>query len=681
MIIPIGDDNPHEKIPVVTYSLIGINTIVYIYFGWIRGNYPEFVTQFGFIPGQFHILTVFTSMFLHGDILHLAGNMLFLWIYGDNVEAKFGKVRFLLFYLASGVIGHALQTVFSTNLQLPNIGASGAIAGILGAYLVLFPKANINFWYFFFFYFRFYSGKFKLPAWLVLGGWFTLQLLSGYFGLTAKMEYAGGIAFFAHIGGFLCGLGVMLLFREIYRFQRARLLNPAIDDMQQNRFSYDSEQRKGIRGYQKAVKEVLLKQGTGEAVPLYEQFQSQYPDSAVDAETAFQLAESYCRRKEFEKALKTYKKMLVHYPHSEKADNALWCMAEVYRMHYNLLGKADQCLQIILDGYPLSEWYSPAKLVFEQEGKTVSATPRLQTITKLGFAGRQLQFTGPVLVGLIVSLGSMSWMSATLPHKTTRFIEPKSAITEMTETEKPVWSDNFDSEGLNQWNISYPEDKLVKIDTEKYVSAPNSVRFWREQKPKGIINPGEIISEKIPVSFTEPYTLSFDMFYTGIMLVQKIEFGHISIEFQIVRLPMVGISAQVRYKFGNDVRPIRLKEKPFGRFFPANQWNHLDFTLTPLQKTLTININGKEWTTVALDLPNIEPKQKFRFNTNLVAETKRESDKTLVYLDNIKVHGQKSIVLPEKPTAKPVMQNLEYTNIYQQGWNQFRNGEYYSSLS
>jgi pentatricopeptide repeat protein len=693
MIIPIGDDNPREKVPYVTYSLIGINTIVYIYFAWIRGNYQEFVTQFGFIPGQYHILTVFTSMFLHGDIFHLVGNMLYLWIYGDNVEAKFGKVRFLLFYLASGVVAHGLQTSFSTNLQIPNIGASGAIAGVLGAYLVLFPRAKIIFWYFFLIYFRFYSGKFRIPAWLVLGFWFAQQLIFGYFGLSKTAALEGGVAFFAHIGGFLCGLGVMLLFRQLYRFQRARLLNPVIDDMQQNRFSYDSEQRKGIRGYQKTIKEVLLKQGTGEAVPLYEQMQSQYPDSTVDAETAFQLAESYCRRKEFDKALTTYKKMLIEHPHSDKADNALWCMAEVYQQQYHLPEKSDQCLQIILDGYPLSEWYSPAKLNLEQEGKSVSAAPRLQTITKLGFAGRQLQFSGPVFIGLIVSLGSMSWMSSTLPHRTGGLFGTKSEIAMLIETEKPVWSDNFDSGGLAQWIIKYPEDKLVKIDTEKFASAPNSLRFSREQKPQGIINPGEIVSPKVLIYFSESYTLSFDIYYTGMILVQKIEFGHINLEFQIVRLPVVGTSAQVRYKFDNYFRPIRLEKKPFGKVFPANQWNHLDLTINPTQKTLMITVNQKEWTTVLLDMPKLEPRPKIRFNTNLTIPTKNESENTIVYLDNVAVYGKK-IVVPEvgetrvsdeasvkSDTLPKTIPNTEFTEVYQQGWNQFKNGEYYSALT
>jgi pentatricopeptide repeat protein len=705
MIIPIGDDNPREKFPIVTYGLIGINTIVYIYFGWIHGNYQDIINRFGFIPGQFNILTLFTSMFLHADIFHLVGNMLYLWIYGDNVEAKFGKVRFLLFYLASGVVGHALQTAISTDLQVPNIGASGAIAGVLGAYLVLFPTANINFWYGFFFYFRLYSGKFKLPAWLVLGGWFALQLIYGYIGLSGKLRLEGGIAFFAHIGGFLCGAGVMLLFRELYRMQRSRLLSPVLDELDPPRVSYDSDQKEGIHNYQKTIKKVLLEQGTGEAVPLYERMQSQYPDSAVDHETAFQIAESYCRRKEFDKALATYKKMLVHDPSSDKADNALWCMAEIYNQpHYLLTEKADQCLQIIIDAYPLSEWYLPAMQVLEQEGKDNMKRPRLETITRLGFAGRQLQFTGPVLVGILVSVGTINWMSATLSHRPGDLFGSKSAIAIIKDTATPAWLDNFDSGDLSQWTIKYPEDKTVKLAQDNSISAPNSLRFSRDQTPPGLINPAIINSKIIPIYFDEPYTLSFDMFYTGAFIVQQIEFGHISIDLQIVRVPMMGTNAQMRYKFGHETRPIRLDKKPLGKYLPAKQWNQLALTISPQQKTLTISINQQEWTTVALDMPNLEPRPKIKFSNTLTTQPQNDKEATIVYLDNIAVYGKKIAVLeiakpiekkPQKVEAKLVEPDksvselpppatpapLSFIEIYQLGWKQLNQGEYYAAVT
>ncbi|MCX7919397.1 MAG: rhomboid family intramembrane serine protease [bacterium] len=684
MIIPIGDDNPREKVPYVTYSLIGINIIVYIYFGWIRGNYEEFVTQFGFIPAQFDFLTVFTSMFLHGDIFHLAGNMLYLWIYGDNVEAKFGKIRFLLFYLSSGVVAHGLQTAFSTNLQIPNIGASGAIAGVLGAYLVLFPRAKIIFWYFFIFYFRIYTGRFKVIAWLVLGFWFLQQIIFGYFGLSQTTAQEGGVAFFAHIGGFLCGVGVMLLFRQTYRFQRSRLLRPVIDEQLRYPVSYTSQQWKNIRNYQKTIKEVLIQQGTAVAVPLYEQMQSQYPNTALDSESMFLIAESYTRRREFDKALETYQKILRFEPHSEKADNALWAMAEIYLQHYHLPEKANQCLQIIVDGYPLSEWYEPAKQILEQEGITFVTHRGTQTVTRLGFAGRQLQFTGPVLIGLLCSAGTLSWMSASLPHRSGGLFIEKSAGTMMTETEPPVWLDNFDTNKLTRWKIKYPEDNLVRLSQDNAVSKPYSLRFSREQQPQqGLINPAEIVSETIPIEFTKPYTLSCAIYYTGMLLAQEIEFGHIKLEIQIIRLPVVGTSANVRYRFGTQYRSIQLKDKPFARYFPAEQWNRLELTVNQAQKTLTITINGNEWATVALDVANLDPKPKIRVSASLPAPTNNLSETTIVYLDDIAVYGKK-IVEPKAETKQISPEpkfNAEFLEIYQLGWSQYKNGEYYSAIT
>lgn len=705
MIIPIGDDNPREKFPIVTYSIIGINVIVYIYFGWIYGNYQEIVNRFGFIPGQFHILTLFTSMFLHGSLGHLVGNMLYLWIYGDNIEAKFGKIRFILFYLASGVVAHGLQTAMSPNLQVPNIGASGAIAGVLGAYLVLFPQAKIIFWYFFWYYtYPPLNGKFKISAWLVLGGWFALQLVSA-FGVSRYLGGEGGVAFFAHIGGFLCGAGVMLLFRELYRIQRSRLLRPVLDDLPQERVAYDSDQKEGIRNYQKAIKEQLLLHGTEEAVPLYERMQDQYPDSAVDHETAFDLAASYCRRKEFEKALTTYKKMLIHQPSSDKADNALWCMSQIYNLpEYQMSEKADQCLQIIIDAYPLSEWHQPAIEVLQEQGKDATTNLRHQTLAKLGFIGRQFQFSGPVLIGILLSAGTINWMSTTLPHRPGEIFGSKSVIATIQEPANPAWSDNFDASELSQWTIKYPEDKTVKLAQDNAVSTPNSMRISRDQTPPGLINPAIINSTKIPIYFDEPYTLMFNLYYTGSYVIQQIEFGHISLELQIVRVPVIGTNAQVRYKFGHETRMIRMDKKPLGKYLLPNKWNQVAITVTPQEKTMTISINQQDWTTVVLDLQNLEPRPRIKFGATLTATPQNNREMAIIYLDDIAVYGEKVgipraekpiVKQPEKIEVKPVepkkiepvpqvetpVAPLSFIELYQLGWKQLNQGAYYDAIT
>jgi len=160
-------------------------------------------------------VTVFTSMFLHGGILHIAFNMLFLWIFGNNVEDSMGPVKFLAFYLLGGIAATALQTAVDPGSAVPNIGASGAIAGVLGGYLLLFPRARVITVIFIIFFFTII----ELPALIILGFWFVQQVLFGYFGLSSGGD-SGGVAYFAHIGGFAFGLLAIKLFASERRRQR-----------------------------------------------------------------------------------------------------------------------------------------------------------------------------------------------------------------------------------------------------------------------------------------------------------------------------------------------------------------------------------------------------------------------------------------------------------------------------
>lgn len=206
--IPIRDENPTRRVPVVTIALIGINALVFLY----QVVQPpeaqrEFVLAFGAIPllliRDFHLLPQFpthglsliTSMFLHGGFLHLGGNMLYLWIFGNNVEDYLGRPRFVLFYLLCGMAAALTHTLTNMASPVPMIGASGAISGLLGAYLLLYPRANVVVMIWFFFFLRFV----RIPAFIVLGLWFLMQL-------PGALGESGGIAFFAHIGGFVFGL-------------------------------------------------------------------------------------------------------------------------------------------------------------------------------------------------------------------------------------------------------------------------------------------------------------------------------------------------------------------------------------------------------------------------------------------------------------------------------------------
>ena len=207
MFIPLKDENPTEKFPVITVCLIALNCLIFAYQALSPQGLEYYVLKFGIIPYEithwnFQLglprvawpLSLLTGMFLHGSLWHLGGNMLYLWIFGNNVEDVLGHFRYLSLYLVSGLSASLVQTIFSPNSRIPMIGASGAIAGLLGAYLVLFPSARIKTLLFLFIYVTIVY----VPAWIFLGLWFALQV--------ANVGLGGGVAWFAHVGGFLTGL-------------------------------------------------------------------------------------------------------------------------------------------------------------------------------------------------------------------------------------------------------------------------------------------------------------------------------------------------------------------------------------------------------------------------------------------------------------------------------------------
>ena len=205
---PIGDDNSARRtVPVVTYALVVANAL--LFFVELSGG-EAFVGKWAFVPALFlanplgHLLTLFTSMFMHAGWLHLGGNMLYLWIFGDNVEDRFGHVKFAIFYLLCGLAATFAQLAVSTESRVPNLGASGAIAGVLGAYILLFPQGRV----------RVLQGQqvIQVPALLVIGLWIVLQFFSGI-GSIAATAQSGGVAYMAHIGGFVAGLVLTFLFR------------------------------------------------------------------------------------------------------------------------------------------------------------------------------------------------------------------------------------------------------------------------------------------------------------------------------------------------------------------------------------------------------------------------------------------------------------------------------------
>ncbi|MFY9560227.1 MAG: rhomboid family intramembrane serine protease [Terriglobales bacterium] len=230
--IPLRDDQPSFSTPFINYFLIVLNVLVFLFELSVGMQSPgalnAFLSIFGVVPqhtvavltGQSYdspataILPFFTSMFLHGSFYHLGGNMLFLWIFGDNVEDYLGHFRYLVFYLGGGIVAAMAQILLNPNSPIPTVGASGAIAGVMGAYFILYPRARVLVWFPPIFLFH-------VAAWLMLGYWFLMQFLSGTVtSIAVTSQTTGGIAFWAHVGGFVAGVLMIKVFPE--RPQRYR---------------------------------------------------------------------------------------------------------------------------------------------------------------------------------------------------------------------------------------------------------------------------------------------------------------------------------------------------------------------------------------------------------------------------------------------------------------------------
>jgi membrane associated rhomboid family serine protease len=229
--IPLKDDAPRYSTPYVNYFIVALNVLAFLFELTLpRPSREVFLMQFGFVPARLTallhgghwvrslgvllpvnesaVLTVVTAMFLHASWLHLLGNMWFLWIFGDNIEDHLGHFKYLLFYLCSGLAAALLHTFFNSGSPVPSVGASGAIAGVMGAYFVLFPSARVLTLVPFLFVFFLW-----LPAWIILGYWFVIQFLSGAAtSIAYSSQTGGGIAFWAHVGGFVAGIAMIKLF-------------------------------------------------------------------------------------------------------------------------------------------------------------------------------------------------------------------------------------------------------------------------------------------------------------------------------------------------------------------------------------------------------------------------------------------------------------------------------------
>lgn len=208
MFFPLMDENPTEKKPVLTVGLIVVNVAIFI-FTFLSGNFSGYIQTYGMVPKEIgngqNLHTIITSMFLHGGILHIAGNVWFLWIFGDNIEDLFGRPKFIFIYFASGIFASLAHMFFNAGSEVVTIGASGAIAGVLGAYIVKYPRAKVVTLLFIFLFFNII----KVPSFIFLGLWIGLQLLNA--SVTAIAGVQVSVAYWAHIGGFVLGALLALI--------------------------------------------------------------------------------------------------------------------------------------------------------------------------------------------------------------------------------------------------------------------------------------------------------------------------------------------------------------------------------------------------------------------------------------------------------------------------------------
>lgn len=214
--LPISDDNRGRRTqPIVTWALIVANILIYVYQATLgERDLLRFLDEWAVVPAEITAgqayFTVITSAFLHGSWFHLGSNMLFLWVFGDNVEDVMGHVKYLLFYLLTAVGASAAQIMIDPESRVPMVGASGAISGLLAAYIVMFPHGKIRT----LIIFGIFISMQMIPAWIMIGYWIFLQVISGIGSLSTIGDQGGGVAFFAHIGGFVAGLVLVWFFRD-----------------------------------------------------------------------------------------------------------------------------------------------------------------------------------------------------------------------------------------------------------------------------------------------------------------------------------------------------------------------------------------------------------------------------------------------------------------------------------
>jgi len=349
---PIRDEYKVKRFPVVVISIILINCIVFLLTGY-SSHYKEIILKYGFIPAKPSFLTPITSMFLHGGILHLGFNMWYLYLTGDNIEDRWGRFNFLIFYIIGGIFSVFLYSVLIPHQydNIPLIGASGAIAAVLGAYTVLFPKTLVTFKYFFWLLIFIKFGEFKLYASFWLALWFLQQAF--YTFMTKKFFVASSVAFAAHFAGFLygmiIGIGTKLFkeakYRENVNLGKNILFNMLGGEREKEFLTFD--QMAEVDELKNKIKENFEKEKVLSA-NYFSELLNKYPDKAIlDERMHFEIAKTLEKSGKIDEVIECYKNFLLNYPFSKLADDALISLGKIY-FEKGEYEKAKNCfLQIV----------------------------------------------------------------------------------------------------------------------------------------------------------------------------------------------------------------------------------------------------------------------------------------------------------------------------------------------
>lgn len=355
LVIPIGDENPTRRFAFFNYAFIAISIFVWLFINF-RQNFEEIVFLYGFIPGDISVDRLAAHMFMHVNFFHLAGNMLYLWIVGDNVEDVLGHFWFIVFYMTSGLAAAFTQTLIAPYHNMPMIGASGAIAGIIGFYLVFFPWRKIKFFYWIYLA----AGTFTMTAvWTILM-WFGMQLL--YVALLPSSGSGGGIAFWAHIGGFVYGVAVA----GVCRLGMSVNESKTVDSIQGRPVMVEPVEVGAAGGPNEILAKDLGNNHEAVFIHRYLNFTRMYGERQIEPQYHVKAGEIFVKSENLDRAVSVFENYLRAYPRDKSAPKVRYTLALIYMYHVNNPYKGihylTQAVQYPGEGYNVEE----AKALLEE---------------------------------------------------------------------------------------------------------------------------------------------------------------------------------------------------------------------------------------------------------------------------------------------------------------------------